>query len=385
VVNSGPQPEFCVNVVFLEGLDPTGFEVRTVRKGVYAENYRSLVISDPTTTSYIFRGLKTGAHYYGRMRVANNQGFSAPVYSTPIFAIPSGVPGLPTPPFIEPYSQDEILITYEENARPRGNDVSSYFLEVSSSSNFSTVVVSIDVPSRNPVIQRVLLNAVSLPWSSSSYFTLSLGGFYGDFTNTLGIGTLVQVRRGSTYLTRSFGTTNLASALPPGEYFMVSGRKFRVCLDIYSDIPLDGERIAVCSPHDAMSSVVYDGTDSSHEPVFLMDTALGSIMQPMIGDTDVVTINMEGVENDITSFVHRGDLIRIGHPLHGETFRVSTDLKRPFNSHVVPLALITDPSIDASLSSKALSHSPYEVQMIEIKAKNSSVTLTPCDSSPSVF
>ena len=82
------------------------------------------------------------------------------------------------------------------------------------------------------------------------------------------------------------------------------------------------------------------------------------------------TISYDGIDNDVTSRVSRGDMIRVGHQIIGETFQVSTDLSRSFTSQILPLAEVRDGMKEVFLSKKALIHSTLEVQTITISVNN---------------
>ena len=80
---------------------------------------------------------------------------------------------------------------------------------------------------------------------------------------------------------------------------------------------------------------------------------------------------------DTRDRLRRGDLIRIGHPELGGTYRVSTESGRAFTDQVIPLSLEADPAVPASLSSTSLEHSSAEVQGFSIRSNSDSVMLSP--------
>lgn len=120
-------------------------------------------------------------------------------------------------------------------------------------------------------------------------------------------------------------------------------------------------------------------------PLLILDTSLGSVNGPTLGATSLKTITYLGSLNDVRSLVMRGDLIRVGHPEQGETFRMSTDEGRVFDSQNVPLGTVEDPSSEGSLTTGSLVHGTYEVQVITIKAFENSMSLTPGSVLPSGF
>ena len=80
---------------------------------------------------------------------------------------------------------------------------------------------------------------------------------------------------------------------------------------------------------------------------------------------------------DTRDRLRRGDLIRVGHPDLGETYRVSTDTDRAFTDQVIPLSLEADSAVSASLSSASLEHSSAEVQAFSIRSNSDSAVLSP--------
>ena len=112
-------------------------------------------------------------------------------------------------------------------------------------------------------------------------------------------------------------------------------------------------------------------------PVFILDTSLGAAKSPAVGDIFLSTVDASGSSKDTRSRIRRGDLIRVGHPESGESFRVSTDADREFTDRVIPLSSKDDANTPASLSSKSLEHSTYEVQSLYVRSSTDSVTLTP--------
>ena len=105
-----------------------------------------------------------------------------------------------------------------------------------------------------------------------------------------------------------------------------------------------------------------------YAPVFVLDTSLESVTNP---------IDAHDSHNDMTHQLNGGDLIRAGHPMLGERFKVSANISHPFNASIVPLSSVEDSLSSASLSFSSLSHSTYEVQSIVIKALESSISLSP--------
>ena len=242
-------------------------------------------------------------------------------------------------------------------------------------SNYSRVTVQ---PSHK--VQQVTTRAHSLPWDSTSSFTLSLGDYHGDFTVPVGQGTTtVRVQNGDNVLERSTGTDSLSSAVARGDFLSVGGVEFRACLS-HSYLH-DGTHLSLCSKDDALEEANFyaDATlDVVDElPIFILDTSLGAAKSPAVGDVFLRTVDASGTSLDSRGRLRRGDFVRVGHPDHGETFRVSTDPDRGFTDQVIPLASVDDANTPASLSSKSLQHATYEVQSFYIRSSSDTVTLTP--------
>ena len=175
------------------------------------------------------------------------------------------------------------------------------------------------------------------------------------------------------------GGENLAAILSRGELLRVGGYGYTVCIDISSTLLYNATHIPLCSTNNAWKTALFQGKDASRLPIFILDTSLGASKQPTVGDMFLKTINSAGQFSNLSRNLNRGDLIRVGHPILGETFRVSTNLSRAFTDQVLPLATGSDSSIDASLSLKALIYSSYLVQSVMVTASEARDTLTPSD------
>jgi hypothetical protein len=96
-------------------------------------------------------------------------------------------------------------------------------------------------------VQRVVTRAHSLPWDETSSFTLSLGDFHGDFTTSIGSDTTVRVINGGSFLERSTGTASLSSFVARGDFILVGGIEYRVCLGTLEATPYDDTHLSLCS------------------------------------------------------------------------------------------------------------------------------------------
>ena len=376
ISNVGMQPSFSVDTSNLIGYNPNGFTITRTVDGVKPEDYDVTIIRDLATTSVDIKDLTTGKPYYIRLSSISNKGVSLPTNSVPIAIAPGGIPGKVSPPSIRPLNESTLLVSFEASAEANGATVEEYVIETSSQSSF-TVKSQIRVQP-NHQTQRITTRAHTLPWEGDSTFTLSLGDYHGDFTVAVGDGkTTVRVQNGNNVLERSTGTTSLSASVAKGEYISVGGMEFRVCLTDYH--LHDDTHLSLCSKNNALAvAIFYSTPDVIDEiPIFILDTSLGAAKSPSVGDVSLSTVDALGASRDMRTRIRRGDLVRVGHPDLGETFRVSTDLERGFTDRVVPLSSIEDANVVASLSPKSLEHATYEVQSFHIRSSSYDVALTP--------
>ena len=374
--NMGPQPAFSVDTSNLVGTNPLGFTLTRTVHGVPPDDYDITIIQDPTTTSFDVEHLLTGKLYYLRVSSITDIGVSLPKDSVPIAIAPGGVPGKISPPSIRPLNEANLLVSFEASAEANGAHVEEYIIDSSSHPNFSESTRIRVQP--NHKYQRITTRAHSLPWEDYSTFTLSLGDYHGDFTVAVGEGTTtVRVQNGDNILERSTGTISLSSAVARGEFLSVGGVEFRVCLS--DSHPHDDSHLSLCSKDDALvQSNFYSELDIIDElPIFVLDTSLGAVKSPSVGDISLSTVDAFGSSKDVRSRIRRGDLIRVGHPEKGETFLVSADPGRGFTDRVIPLSSNDDANAPASLSSKSLEHATFEVQSFHIRSSLDTVPLTP--------
>jgi len=384
LTNVGPQPPLSVDTEALVATatnNPSGFRSSKLVEGIAPDNFSQITISDPATAVVNITGLDTAVQYHVRVRAnSNDRGSSLATSTSPLFASPGQIPGTPFAPRVRPLNQDALLVTYEERAKSNGASISHYVIEAATSPTFENATI-IEQP-LNHRIQRISSSAHSLPWDSSSTFTLSLGDFHGDYLSSIGHGaTLVRIQPGGNVAERIEGNDDLAAAVPRGDYVRIGHTEYRICLDAnLLDLPYDESNLPLCSKDDAWTPVI--PVDAAAEagidrtPVFLLDTSLGSAKQPRLGDSVLNTISAVGLPNDVSHILTRGDLVRVGHPDEGETFRISTNPTRDFDAENLPLGAVDDAGIDASISIESLKHSTYEVQSITVVAKESSHSLT---------
>ncbi len=380
--NVGPQPFFKEGTKYLVGQNPSDLSVRTITNGVYPEAYLSRIV-DSSINAINITGLETGVEYHVQVKSQNGSKHSNFRTTVPESVRPAGAPGKPRAPFIETYDSNTIVVSYEEFAETNGADITHFNVEVSPTADFqNSQSIEVSVERR---IQRVSINAHSPPWSASSTFTISMGDFHGEFVTPLASATTVSVDNGASYLDRTSGSLNLSAKLPRGELIRVGGYDFSVCYDALNVMTYNGTRIPLCLKSDPWTVATYEGVVTDHLPIFRLDTALGTVREPSYGSSFLNTIDSDGNDVDVTSRLERGDLVRVGHPLLGEVYSISTDVNRPFTSKLVPLASAKDPTKEASLSYSALKYSSYEVQELKLTASNAANTLTPSDTILSGF
>ncbi|KAL9181119.1 hypothetical protein ACHAXT_009924 [Thalassiosira profunda] len=379
--NVGPQPAFQVDTANLVGTNPLGFTVARTVAGVLPDDYDATLVQDPAATSVELEHLVTGVTYYTRVFSITDKGESLPVSTQPASITPGGVPGEVSPPGIRSLDDSTLLVSFEAAAEANGAPVEEFVVETSSDPSFVDSTSATVQPDFK--VQRVTTRAHTLPWDVTSTFTLSLGDFHGDFTVPVGDGaTTVTINNGDNVLERSTGTTSLSAAVARGDFLSVGGVEFRVCLSdshVYDDTHL-----SLCSVDDPLETSNFS-VDSALEvidelPIFLLDTSLGAAKSPSVGDVYLSTVDAAGASVDARGRLRRGDLLRVGHPELGETFRVSTDTERDFTDRVIPLSSKEDASAPASLSDTALEHSSYEIQSFSIRSSSDAVTLTPSSS-----
>ncbi|KAL3797523.1 hypothetical protein HJC23_009887 [Cyclotella cryptica] len=371
--NVGPQPAFSVDTTYLVGANPSGFTVTRSVTGTVPDCYLSVIADDPTATTLQLHDLVTGKPYYIRVASISDSGESEQVESIPTYITPGGVPDPVAIPHITPLNENTLLVTFETPPESNGAVIDYFFIDSSRDPSFSSITRIVAKPDYK--VQRITTRAHSIPWDDSSSFTLSLGDFHGDFTIPISGGTTVSVLNGGNTLIRTTGFESLSSFAARGDYIVVGGSEFRVCLSTLEATPHDDSHLSLCSKNNPHEAAIFSSDTVSNVinelPIFRLDTSLGAATSPAVGDMFLIT------SQDTRTRLRRGDLVRVGHPESGETFRVSTDKAREFNDRIVPLSVVNDPMILASLSQTSLQHSTYEVQSFYIRSNRDSVTLTP--------
>ena len=381
--NMGPQPMLEIDTSFLIGANPGGLVSNILSHGVFPDNYKAIAVTDLSNTAVVdLTNLETGSEYFVRIRSKGESGESVPAQSVPQYLAPGEVPEAPHSPRLFPSTGESLRVAFEQIVEENGAAVEEFIVEVDLTPNFENPsATSIPVSYE---IQRVSTTAHSTPWSPDSTFTLSLGDYHGDYISLVGIDAFVDVVKGTGAAIKVRGSTDLSFEVTRGDFIQISDQEYRVCLNNSHGVAYDSSSLPLCLVENAnvLASVPFT---RRRVPIFRLDTSLGRSRQPSFGDTFLKTLNNDGSSNDVTSLLKRGDFIRVGHPLLGEEFRISTDPSRTFNAQNVPLATIENPTVEASLSSVALNHSTNEVQSFTIKALEASIELTSTSSMGSGF
>lgn len=363
----GPLQTISVNTRHLVGINRELFLVSTIRKGAYSRNHKIVIVSK-NQTELQFSGLKTGMPYFISVRSLKDKRLSIPsISSSPVK--PAGVPDRPRNARLKPFSDKILLLTFESPLDDNGSPIKEYLIQISEAPSFDsfTTVRS----SFTSCIQRLSTTAHTLPWNTNSSFTLSLNDYHGDFLDEIIYPSTVMVEKGAEYLKLFSGIVELDKRMKRNSHFRVGGLDFTVCSD--PELILNSTHVPLCDKNNPELQARFDGFTGKHLPVFGLDTTVGSFEDVSFGDSVLRTKNVY----DFNEELHRGDYIMLGHPIHGQIFRISTDDSKAFTSQVIPLAHFSDPSVVATVGSEALLHSSFEVQEIMITASIEAVRLTP--------
>jgi len=198
-----------------------------------------------------------------------------------------------------------------------------------------------------------------------------------DFTGQSGSATLLTaVTRYSPDSATDLGDAFLNRHIARGDYIRVGGQEFRICLDTTIGA-YDEANLPLCKPTDAWTSDSYTGlsrggsretVDLVQVPAYKLDTSLGSVVAPALGDTTISpsTFDASGGSLLDISRLARGDYIRLGHPTEGQTFRINTDEAKTFDATTIPLASLADPTKAQSIAQAGLVGATREVQKFTI-------------------
>ena len=365
----GPLEMVTVNTRYLVGANRELFSVATTRDGSYPKNHKIFIVNRDQT-ELEFSGLETGLPYFISVRSVKYNKRSMPtITASP--TKPAGIPDSPKNARLKALSDKTLLLTFESPLYDNGSPINEYLIQISDTPSFDSVTTI--KSSFTSCIQRLSTNAHTLPLDLNSSFKLSLGDYHGEFLNDIIYPSTVMVEKGMTYLKRSSGNFELDKKMKRNSHFRVGGLDFTVCLD--PDLILNATHVPLCDKNNPELQIQFKGFAGNHLPVFGLDTTVGSFEDVSFGDSVLRTNNPMG--NDFNKQLHRGDYIMLGHPIHGQIFRISTDESKTFTSEVIPLADLSDPSVVATVGSKGLMHSSFEVQEIMITASVETGRLAP--------
>jgi len=330
--------------------------------------------------SYTITGLTPGLNYYARVSASNDCGFG-PLANAPGYLPPLNYPGEPSSLVTSSLSSTSILSTFEQLANAGGDVVDAYLLEWDTTSAFNSVnynsfifdltSASVAAPGRalgerrltastpNPnYMQKVTTAAAFGPIGGT--FTLALGDFSGSFSVLLGVFDLVQ---GSNSITLSSANVLLLSTISRRDFVMIGTTVYRV----HAASPMTDATLPLAASGSATTAATYSGVSMVSQPVYMLDTALGEFSVART-DKRAYTRWAEsggGISNDIRSKVNPGDLIRLGDPVTGVTFRVAitADPTYAFTADYIPLATVEDPTVLATFDNDAFVNYPmYKLQ-----------------------
>ena len=201
-------------------------------------------------------------------------------------------------------------------------------------------------------VQKITTAVHTAPFDGGATFTLSFGEFTGDYTQQVGGSTMfVNVANGGSTITKS-GGTSFVTLVSPGDFVKVGTTIFRVS----TSVAITSNALPIANVSNPTQAFTYTGTALSNLPCFKSDTTLGS-MSVNQGESYLITQWSDGTNNDQSTSVARGDLIRIGDAATGEIFRVHTT--RTMNAGLIPLAAVDDPSVAASFAGSSLVNKPF--------------------------
>ena len=331
-----------------------GGELTTVsefQKGVLPVGYASHEVNQGTT-SYTIPNLDNGVDYYVRVAAYNDRGYGTPRPCTPSFASPKGTPAAPALVALSVKDNDALNVHYEETAGAMGSPVEKYKIELASTSAFSGP--SLQTVEHTPThrVQKITTAVHTAPFDGGATFTLSFGDYKGDYTQQVGGATMfVSIANGGNTITKSSGASFI-TLVSPGDFVKVGTTIFRVS----TAVAISSNALPLANVSDASQTVTHTGTSVSNLPCFKSDTTLGA-MSVNQGESYLITQWSDGTNNDQSSGVARGDLIRVGDAETGEIFRVHTT--RTMNAGLIPLASVDDPSIAASFAGASLGNKPF--------------------------
>lgn len=308
--------------------------------------------------SYNITGLTSGVTYYVRVSASNGKGYGSWIAPTPTGLAPKALPGAPTSLALRHWNNSALEVEAEVYAAGNGDSVSSYLLQLDTSASFSSANLKTHTLTPDYTVQHVTTAANFGPIGGT--FTLAVGDFAGDFTVQLG-GALFDIGQGGSTLVRAFSSVSspaFTSVIARRDLIKVGDKAFRVHA---SSASFNSNNIPLALATDATVTATWTGAGLSAQPVFMLDTSLGAATVAP-GDASLTTAwSSVPLANDMTGKVSPGDLIRVGDPWTGDTFRVLVG--GTFTSLLLPLATPEDPRVPATYNNTALELYPvYKLQ-----------------------
>jgi hypothetical protein len=334
--------------------------LRTIT-AVKPANYKSYIVAAPTdsrnTMSYTIESLSVGTPYFVRLSSKNDRGLGPMSPSAPAMLKPITKPAALSSVKLLPWSGTALLLNYDETAPPSGANVTKYKAEWDISPNFDSVHAKAIVEVPSYAVQKVTVGSHTAPLSGT--FTLSYGDYLGDFTEKVGgATTFFSLSFGAKTLERTAGTVDMRLAVTRGDFVRLTNAvnddtyTFQVCTDRTGACPFTASSIPLAAVgNDTDTPYTYMGyTNFTNYAVYKPDTSLGPVSVQSGASGHLLTTMWEegSTGNDLRTKINRGDLIRLGDPFTGPTFRVS--LNGAFTGTSVELATIEDPLITASYS-----------------------------------
>ena len=342
------------------------------------------------STSVRLSGLTTGQPYFVRVVAENALGGGASAGLPDSTAMPTGAPLAPSSVAVESLAATRLLVSFTEDADGNGLAVPEYVITWDAAADFSEDPESRTVPATFDV-QRITARARTPASGMEGSFKLSVGDYRGGFSAQVGgeidgRRTFVRVGHGEAVAIREnpdeaagIGAARLQASVVPGEVVHVGGQAFAVCQNFEEDflaghgMDISDERIPLCQEDDPHAAAAFDGGPAQlsvrFAPMFRLAMSLGGAFEPSLGATNLRPRAFEHRTSapaalDLSEALGPGDLLRVGHPIAGETFRVRTS--GTLDAQNLPLGSASNASEPASLGAAALAHATYEVQRIRL-------------------
>jgi hypothetical protein len=324
-------------------------------------NYKAYVVAAPAdnsnTVSFLMESLTTGTPYFVRVSAKTDRGLGPLSPTVPAILKPITAPAALTSVELLPWSGTALLLNYDETAPPSGANITKYKSEWDISPNFDSVHAKVVVEEPSYAVQKITIGAHTAPLSGT--FTLSYGDYIGDFTAQVGgATTFLTLNYGAKTLERTGGSVDMRLSVTRGDFVRLTNavnddtHTFQVCTDRSGACPFTASSIPLAAVgNDTDTPFTYLGyTNFTDYAVYKPDTSMGPVSVQSGASGHLLTTMWEegSTGNDLRTKINRGDLIRLGDPFTGPTFRVS--LSGAFTGTSVALATIDDPLITASYS-----------------------------------